>query len=379
MPKALSDYRLEENVDAGDYTITVGSADGDEEIDPLGWTMSYTIGDFEVPREWLVQRMEELGLPEWSVPTVPTKKRAFDRTRKRLLNDENDETTVEYEGRELTVKFEVEMATREEFHILAKTWFPADVVGGEDGQFRTTTLGIVKYNAGAPITTAKVPAQDPLYGAWERFETRVVANCEEAARVPEQYLPEDESTVGLYQWYQNSHIGRDVQKMMYRYVNHWTDSVKLRDGGAVYFVPVKHTGSLEALKDLVSEMDEKWKFRGKDLELQRWSVVDREEERRQVQRRVEKHLREAVQSRLEDAFEALDDASEEVAEEAVAVAEDLSDEDNLMTEYNALLDAELRIQDILEDWVGSVTGAEAELVEEVMAEREKNPATPADD
>jgi len=380
MSKRVSakDFRLDSDfdIDGDQLTAVVDMDDGEggegADVPAIGYTMIYTIGEMVVPREWLMGRMEDLGLPVWCpgmegekeymLPPKVTPKRAFTRTRKYLIDSANEHQQIG--GR--PVEFETRKGDTNTFHVLANAFFEGDIDGiDDDGEWRQVTIGVCRYNKehGAMTVDAKVDDDDPLHSAW--------MNLKDAA-------------LEMFIEMQESHIGKDVQKMMFKYVNHWTDSVKFREGGAVYFVPAKHEASLLALKTLITDINngvtdegEKFKDTGKNCEIQRIPVVNNGEMRQAVEDRARAHVENEVSSALPAAFESYEDQlenNEEVLIDGIVevLEEQLVETDDFATEYNALLDAELDVRDAVESWMEGRRLGEAKqnIVEEALAKVE---------
>lgn len=382
---SIKDYEVPSDVavDGANITAVVGGEESDD-VEIVGHLISYTIGsDFTVPRtadaqgfndEWadtdwgLKERMEELGLfiehageRRTMVPPKVTAKRAFNRTRDRIVREltlEHD--TFHKEGAafmtvqvgsdtvEKEMHFESKKATTDEWHVTAEAFFTADEIGEDDGEWRQTTVCIFRYdqeNRGIQ-PYPKVEKDDGLWPACELFA---------------------EYALQMFETMQQGHIGRDIQKMLNRFTGHWTKTIKVRDGGAVYFVPAGYDEQVRALKTLIDEIDRKFKTRGRDCELLRVSVTNSEEERKQIEERAQKHIRQQVETALDAAFETLMEDEDAVAEE---IADDLEDRldalDDFTGGYNALLSARLSAQDVVEDRLKSLEGEKEAIVAQAL-------------
>lgn len=358
---SITDYELEADVRVNGATITA-IVDGEEqdEVDIIGYLMSYTIGsDFlivndpeetdETGREWLLRRMGELGLPEWMAPPEVTPKRAFNRTRDHLIDPDNEDSVIR--GRETA--FETNKVNNDEWHINAKAYFDAEELDQEDGEFRTATLGICRYskeNEGI-LTIPKVSEDDPL---WDRYH----------------YFAE--KAMKMFEQMQSGHIGRDIQKMLNRFTSHWTNDriIRLRSGGAVYFVPAGYGKYVDGLTALIKEMGVRFKEKGRACEIIRVPVMDSDEQREQVEERA----REALERQVEDAFGAAFDTlaedetvAEDVAKELEGRLEEL---DEFSDDYNALLSARLSARKVVEQKLDELSGEKEELVESALEDAE---------
>jgi hypothetical protein len=337
MTKSIRDHQVTGDVEAkGKDLLSIVGAEDAEDVNVVGQAIWYTIGgDFvistgddaeETGREWLVRRMGELGLPEWMAPTKTTAKGAFTRTRDFLVTPKNDE--MEIGGRR--VEFETKRATHDTWHLLANSYFTADELDAEDGEWRQVTVGVVRYmkEHQSVATIPKIDRDDGMWDAWEYFAGRAVEMHDEM---------------------QDAHIGRDVQKLMQRFTHEWTHTVKFRDGGAVYFVPAQYEAELDALKTLVEEIDGRFKTHGRNAELKRLPVVDDDERRRMVRERAEAWLDERVDDALDAGLSEFEEEMDELTEDVVDAAKDeLGDSDGFANQYNALLDLRLSVEDVID-------------------------------
>jgi hypothetical protein len=356
----ISEYELEGDASVdGQELLSVVGAENADDVEVVGQAMWYTIGsDFmiatdddaeETGREWLVRRMEELGLPTWMAPPQVTPKGAFTRTRDHLVTPQNDDMNIG--GR--NVEFETKRATHDTWHILANAYYTADELNQDDGEWRQATVGVVRYMSehSSVATIPKIDRDAAMWEAWEFFAARAVE---------------------LFETMQESHVGRDIQKLMNRFTHDWTHTVKFRDGGAVYFVPAQYEAELDALKTLVEEIDARFKTHGKDAELKRLPVVNDDERRRMVQERAEAWLDERVDSALEAGLDEFEDEMDELSEEVVEAAEEeLADSDDFAGRYNDLLDLRLSVEDAIDARREEVEGGvKGELLDALKGEEE---------
>lgn len=350
--KSIKDHELASDVEAQGRELTaVVDAEDVDELDVLGHAMIYTVGDLELERDWLVNQMEELNLPGWMQPREVTPKRAFNRTRKRLVERDDDEMwIVGPDGEDRRAKFNVEKVTNDVFQIDAKVLFTADDLDSEEGEWRTTTLGSVRYihEHEAIVTTPDIGREESLWEAWEHF----------ASKAQEKFT-----------YMQEAHTGKDLQKMLSRFVKHWTSSVKLRSGGAVYFVPAQYSDEVGALKTLLDRVNVEWKESGRRTEVQRIPVIDSDEQREMVEARVQVEVEERLEDAMSDVSDELTEAedTDEVVDEVMDVFEEqFRSVEDFAAEYNALLQAEMDVRGILEEWTEAMTETEQEIVEEVI-------------
>lgn len=346
---------IEERQLDSDVAISNGDSTEAQELravveadEALGYATWYTIGsDFMLPREWLLSRMNDLDLPEWMAPTKVTPRSAFSRTREFLIIPELSEAQID--GSTVTFEAKSPSGKSDTIFVTAETF----VSGGEDeeGDYRQIKLGTFHYNSEKKSISPR-PNMDvldegtPMFNAWMQFQKRALE---------------------LFETHQQGHTGRDIQKMVGRFVSHWTDTIKLRPGGAVYFVPATYESSLEAMKQIVEGCN-RYKDRGKEIRFDRVPVVDEEEEREMVERQARAWVEDEVESELSDAMETIADSEEEVVEEVIDVVQDnLEEADDMTAQYNMLLDTKLDVQEHLEDWLDQVSGGvEEDLIEGVI-------------
>lgn len=355
---ALTDHELDVSVSIGTEDLTAVTDIDPEDAEILGHAVTYTIGDFEVPREWLVERMGDMEFPDWMIPKEPTKKRAYNRVRDRLVDVDkgHDDIMVTVGGESREARVFTKKVSNETFQIDVDVFFEANGEnaknGGPDhGDWRTQTLGYVTYlDDGGVLTRPQIEHDNSLWTVWENY----------AGLVTEQL-----------DHYRHVHLGGEFQKLMGRVVKHWTESVKLRSAGAVYFTPARHAGTMEKLGTLFAEMDELFKDSGSRLEVNTIPVISDEQRREMVAERAEEELEtrvgNAVETIEEEVAEADDDLDDdELVSDLVGVFEQELDEiEDFTAEYNALLEAELEIRDIIAARRGDVVPEVEEVIDEV--------------
>lgn len=386
---SIKDYGVQSDVAVGNGATITAITDGDEqeEVSIVGHLISSTIGsDFIVPRPWLEQRAEELGLTiiapdtgeeELMIPPEASAKSAFTRTRDLLIeefsayhSDFSSEGKTMIDGRKTT--FESKKVSNDEWHITAEAFFTADELNAVEekdydyGEHRQTTVMVCRYDPeqeGMRTPHINDDLGDSLREVTEKlaYGEDNPAKVEGSARL--------EGAKDFVDRMKESNIGRDIQKMLNRYVKHWTDSIKVRDGGAVYFVPAGYDDSVRALKTLIGEINEEHKHRGSECELLRVAVTDSEEEKRQIEAKARKHLENRIDAAMEAAFAALSEEDTLVEE----IAEDFQDrvealDADFADDYNVLLNAKLSAQDVVEERMDRLSGEHEEVVEQALEE-----------
>jgi hypothetical protein len=331
---AITDHRLDTEVSLGTESLTAVTDVDPEEVEILGHSVNYTIGDFEVPRGWLVDRMDEMGFPEFMHLKEPTPKRAYNRVRDRLVDVDNgyDDVTLSIAGSSHRGRVVVKKVDNETFQVDVDVFFDEANGDSDHGDWRTRTLGYVNFvrSTGTPLTRANIDDSSALFDLWEEY----------VSKVHEQFSH-----------YLETHVGKEFQKMMGRLVKHWTEGVKIRSAGAVYFVPARHAETMEKLGKLFAEIDAKFKDSGSRLEVNSIPVISDEQRRQMVEERAAEEIDSRIKStlaKIEDEFEEADDVDEELVSELVGVFEtQLEDIDGFAAEYNALLETELEVRDVI--------------------------------
>lgn len=350
---AITDHELDTGVSIGTKDLT-----GVTDIDPddaeiLGHAVTYTIGDFEVPREWLMTQMDDLGLPEFMKFREPTDKRAYNRVRDRLVDVDNkfDKVDVQVDGKTREAKVRTKKVDNDVFQIDVDVLFDAeDNEDADHGNWKNTTIGNVRFKRpeGAILTTPSIDPEDALWGVWEQYAKKAHDD---------------------HQYYKTVHLGDEFQTLMRRIVTHWTEGVKIRSAGAVYFVPARHAETMEDLGTLFSAIDREWKDSGSRLEVNSIPVISDEQRRAMVAERAEDELEERVEAAIETVEEEVSESDmndDELVDDIVDVFEEELDEiDSFAAEYNALLQAELNVREVIDDRKGEVVPDVEEVIEEV--------------
>ena len=322
--------KLETDVTVGGRKIQAVS-DADEVESVLGWMTIYTIGpSFKVDRKWLVERAAELGIPQNMLPTEVTPKRAFTRASKKLPSEA-----------EINLPEDVEInTTRDDY-----SHFDLEITDRRNGELHSEVIGVLEYDDGEVYTKAKT--SNPEYIEWFQILSR-------------EYKE-------LFDLMGRSNLGKDIRKSVRGFCNDHSTSVKMRDAGAVYFVPAHYQEHLEAFQTLVEDIDEYWKDGGFECRIDAVEVIDSPSKRKMVEEKVQKQLTQTVDGIVEEALEKFDEdqASNEVVSE---LGKELSKAENLAVEHNTLLNAEMSVQEALKSWKQSVRDDQEQLVQELVDE-----------
>lgn len=333
---------LEGSVKVGGTEIEAVQDDTNREI--LGWIVPFTIGnDFVVPRMWLEARARELNLSPNLLPSRTSRKQAF--TRAGTYVERRDVAEIELDGDvEIHLdKVKYEYTYRVEVHDRR-----------DENEFEGELLGTLDYDAEREtvVPSPSIGQEHEMWRAWN------------------SYIDEfrDEWDVQ-----RESHLGSDIRSMIVRFFQRRSQSVKFRAGGGVYFAPAAAGDVVQALDQLVSDIDQEHKKAGFPCELDSIEVADSDEKKSMVEEKVRRDLEEQVSDLLEDAFDDLADEDTLVDDLLGEVEAELDDVEGFADQYNALLDAEMTVREYLEQWRQQVTGEAEDLVEQVLDEQDDEP------
>lgn len=316
----------------GGHQIQAVQDDDVENI--LGWTVVYTIGPYwTVDRQWLEERAAELGIDHKHLPSETTSKAAYTRACKRLDRHElgaASHPAVDVETvREDRNTFNVELVDRRGDDVIHEV------------------IGEIEYVDKSAVSTPKTEEKEYV----------------------ETFLEYSKQAQQLHELHQTSNTGVDIRTMIREFAKHPSSAgVKMRDAGAVYFVPRQAGDTLLAMKQLVEEINETWKTSGYEAAVDTIEVIDSADKREMVERKVRKTLDSVVESALDAAFDELDE--ETAAQDVIGeVGEDLVRAENVAAEHNALLDVELSVEETLAGWKDRVSSEDKEeLVEAAIEE-----------
>ncbi len=324
------------DVESASVAGTQVTAVTDENItDILGWTVVYTIGPrFTVDRTWLEEAAGRLGLDPDLLPAQTTERRAWSRACKRA-----DRTDLS-DARHALVDVETNRDEDDSsvFHLEVVDRRPDDSIVHE-------SVARFEYDSGSLITSVTTSVPD-----YVELASEYASHTQE-----------------LFELHKQSNTGADLRRAIREFVKKTdTAGVKMRDAGAVYFVPRQAGNDLLAFKELMQEVDETWKTSGFECAVDTIEVVDSADKREMVERKVRHTLDSVVESALESAFEELDE--ETAAQDVVSeVGSDLVRAENVALEHNALLDVELSVEETIESWKDRVVDEQKEALVEAAA------------
>lgn len=302
--------------------------DGRDLEDILGWMVHYTIGrGFTVEHDWLVRKGQEYGIPRSALPNKTSKKYAFNRMAKeqipRIMNRETPEA-VTFKGHKPDdveadiINLDVSDRRREDF----------------DGD--TLCRFIWKEDSQSPAARFRAQgAAGDIDDAFEWYE--MVMN-----------MMDDE-----FEKMQTHKLARDISRSVRNWIKGKSDeeigSTRMRDAGAVYFVPRGGGDVLSGWEQLARDIDEQWKVEHNECAVDAIEVADNQRQQEMLERKARKHMRDLLDGVIETALDELDE--DMAATNAVNQASDeLVQAESIAVEHNALLDVEVSIQNELAEW-----------------------------
>lgn len=355
------DKQLDSGIEPEKKQLRDAAGVGDpDDLGILGYGVMYTVGaDWNciVPRDWLINRIHDLGIPEWLAPTEVAPHYAFDRAIKWMREDWLEPYYIEAprmdnqipEDHKVVVNLREGDGSRV-WHVYAEVFFDEEESGQDGGTWAQHNLGYLTYEKSSQMFKARrsddLNKEDHLYQVWED-----VANGGQA----------------LFRRMEKSHIAHDIRKMMYDAVTEYTNNViKLRR--SVYLFPAGMGDFVDSMAQLYSEIDEEWKEGGEPVAVRTFEVLDTDDKQDWIQHQVQVTLEDNLDDILDEAFEQFDEG--EAADKVVKIIrERLGESAETVNTYNQLLEAELDIEEALEEQKQALTDEDKEdIIERVKSQ-----------
>ena len=333
---------------------------GQTENQVIGIGMTFVVGaDWSVivPRQWLLDQMHDVGLPEFLAPPQPRPSTAYSRAVQHLQNDWLEPMQIELqrldsaeiEEHEVTVSIKSGQGDRID-HVRAEVFRDAEQTGTEGGEWRQHDLGRLMYDRQSKSLKAEpvIDSRHDLYEIWS-----------ETAR--------DART--LHSRFEHSHIASDIRQMIYDLSNKYTDTtIKLQR--STYLFPPSIADLVDDLAELFDRIDREHKHRGSPIAIRTFELIDTDEKQDWVEHRVRSELEESVDDIVESAFDRLDEG-EAASQVTRRIRTELNSEVADFAEvYNGLLDAEISVEEVLEEQKQQVVEEREEILEDAMGQRE---------
>lgn len=344
MSENKTERRLAHSGDTPDLRGVIGD-ENPEDVDVFAFQIVSTTGDFTVPREDLLDKIDDVGLPKWMAPNPVAPHRAWGRMADDLEDEFEDEKTVD--GHRVRIKMDSGSSHYEQ-HLHAMVWHSPGDESTTAGKWVDHELGVLRYTEKDISWVDRVDDSHPFSALWTGVKSLAQKRFEA---------------------HQSLHNGDDIGNMVYYLQRQWTDSVKLRD--AAYLVPATYDGIesyIDGFRELYEWIDRNYKTSGQDTELFAIEIVDTERQREMVESRVRTELREDI----EDTFDSLVDdlaGGEETAEDvAEQVVEDMDSIEGTADTHRAVLKTELSVKRAMQDVLEDMSDEREELVEQVLDE-----------
>jgi hypothetical protein len=328
------------------------------DIDILGYGVMYTVGaDWNciVPRDWLLDRMNDLGLPMWLAPSETAPHYVYDRAIMWMKEDWLDEYTIEAPRMDTGVEegHEVQVYLREGdgsrvWHVYAEVFFDEEESKQDGGTWVQHHLGHFIYDKEASTIRARrddeLDEDDYLYEVW---------------------LDVSNGAEGLFRRMLNSHIAHDIRQMMYHTVTkHTKNVIKLRR--SVYLFPAGMGDFVDKMARLYDDIDEHWKSTGEPVAIRTFEVLDADDKQDWIQHQVRESITDNLGSILDSAFEEFDEG--EAASQVVKnIKESMGDSIDTAGTYNALLEAEISVEEVLAQQKAEIADSDKQdIIDRVM-------------
>ena len=320
-----------------------------EDVDVFGFEVIYTTGEFTVPREQLLAKIDDVGLPEWMAPGQVQPHRAFGRMTNELEADGQEER--QYKGER--IKYDMEPGeTQYEQHVMAKVWHDTDNANANAGKWVPHELGVIKYSSD--------------YNDWKSY-LRFIDRIDKGSPLADLWY--DAIKVAArkrFERHREMHNGSDVNNMTYYLCRNWTDSVKLRN--SCYFVPGSYEDIeqyIDGFRQLYDWINSNHKQAGQTTELFAIEIVDSERQRDMVERKVRDEIETEVDTVFDEILSEVQDgaAADEIAEEVV---DDVFEIESLAERHSATLETELSVKRAMDTVLEEMEAEKETLVSKVL-------------
>ena len=357
----MTNKRLDIGIDPEKQQLKQALGEDADDPELLGYAVLYTVGsDWNclVPRDWLLERVNDLGLPEWLAPNKPRPHDAYKRAIKRMREDWLDrewlieaprlDNGIEDDHR-VTVDLK-EGDGKYHWHVRADVFFDEEECKQEGGKWVQHDLGLISYDVDKGYVRAirddGLGDDDRLLEVWEEVAKQVTR---------------------FYQKMQQTHIAQDIRKMMYYTTRDYTnDVIQLRR--SVYLFPAGMMDFVDKMAQLYSDINEEFKTKGETVAVRKIEILDLADKREWIQEKVEETLEENLDSILSEAFEEFDEG--EAADEIVkAIKAELEGDVATAETYNALLQAQIDVEQTLENRKQDIANSDhSDIIERVLSQ-----------
>lgn len=334
------DLRLDSDIEPERQRLADVTGQDPTNQDILGYGVIYTVGaEFNVlvPRDWLLETMDELGIPQWLAPSEVRPHYAYDRAIKRMKQSWIDDYSVRlprWDNPDTSDYHRVTVDLKEGdgqrvWHVRAEVFYPEEESLEEGGVWERHDLGQIHYSSSYESVMLErndnLPDDSPLYEVWKD-----VAN----------------TAISMHDEMMELHVAHDIRMIMYGAIRDYTNSViKLRR--SVYLFPAGMGEFVDSMAELYNRINENFKLTGEPVAIRTFEVLDTAEKREWIEHQVREELEEHIESVVQEGLERFDEG--EAASEVVKIIRDrLSGTDETAELYNTLLEAEIQIEESLE-------------------------------
>lgn len=358
MNKQKLDSRIDVEVEELRNTLGTGF-----QGEVLGYGVMYSVGaDWNciVPRNWLLKRTNELGIPDYLIPNKVCPRYGYTRAIQRMEEEWDNEYRFDIErgdtGRKephrVVVDF-LEGDGQDLMHIQARVFFTEEEIKEEGGKWVSHSLGYLNFSTDR-----------------DRIVSRMNKEIEESDPLLQIWKDVTDTATEFYEEMLTSHISRDIRNMMYHAIKKHTNKV-IQLQRSVYLFPAGMGDFVEKMSTLYAEIDENFKNTREPVAVRTFEVLNTEEKRDWIEYKVEEELKSNVNRLIEEAFEAMDEG--ETAHEVITtVRENLTEQQDTAQTYNALLQAEIDIRDQLEEQRRAITNQKKEkIIDKVLSESDQ--------
>lgn len=358
----MSDKKLDSDIEPERQRLKDATGIADvENMELLGYGVMYTVGyDFNciVPRDWLLDRAGDLGIPSWILPSEPSPHYAYDRAIKMMKEHWLDDYYIEAPRMDSGVKEEhrVTVDLKEGdgnriWKVRAEVFFDEEESKQEGGTWDQHDLGFFAYNKERSSLSAHrddgLDEDDYLYPIWEDITSAADA---------------------MHRRMMSHHIAGDIRRMMTSAINDYSNNViQLRR--AVYLFPAGMDDFISNMTQLYREINDNFKETGEPVAIRTFEVLNTDEKQEWIQHKVQQTIEENLDSILDEAFEKFDEG--EAANQVVKIIrKNLDDSTDTAETYNALLEAEIDIEEALEEQKKNVADSDKEEIIDKVIEQQ---------
>jgi hypothetical protein len=365
-----------------------------DDLDIFGYELVYTTGEFTIDRDDLMEKCDELGIPEWMRPGETAAHHAFGYSIDDLLDGRQE---INLQGDRVRLVLD-QNESRYSYSLDARVFIPPEMTSTPDGMWTEEPLGVIKYDnpdGGEPRVefVDRVDPDKTIATIWgiDETETGVATDGLEDYSSRDAALEKGSMRArmeALFELHRESNRGKDINNMTYYLANQWTDAIRLRD--AAYFVPANHTwtdldNQERPIIDLIDAYRELYGWLNREARKPKYAqatemsvieIMDTERQREMVEQKVQRKLSALAEDMAAEVIDDLSDDDTLIEDVTEEVSEALENLRAMAGEYDDLLSGgkkvELKqkkaVERAMKRAMGGLDTDEQELVETVMEE-----------